>query len=200
MGGIGSGQWYRWDTKTTCEQVKRVDIRFMRKNGLLQIGTVGTLSWTRGDEPSGHINYRVQEHCLTLIYRYRKNNDDWQDIKESVWLDQTSCHYGGKRLWFLCPHCNKRVAVLYGAGKRFLCRDCHNLPYSSQMSGKLDRLIEQKHKLGYRIFEHYDGTGWKKKKGIHKKTFDRLYFKYHWLDMKIDEGISGRLGGLASIE
>jgi hypothetical protein len=36
------------------------------------------------------------------------------------------------------------------------------------IKGRIDRLISQKHKLGVRIFEHYDyGEGWGKKKGMH---------------------------------
>ena len=27
MGGPGSGGWYRWDKRTTTEEIKRIDIR-----------------------------------------------------------------------------------------------------------------------------------------------------------------------------
>lgn len=62
------------------------------------------------------------------------------------------------------------------------------------MKGTLDQLIDQKHKLGKRIFEDYDGYGWRKRKGMHQKTFDRLHLKYQWLDIKINEGIVMRFG------
>ncbi len=40
------------------------------------------------------------------------------------------------------------------------------------MQSDLSRLIEQKHKLGGRIFEHYEfGEGWEKKKWMRWKTF-----------------------------
>jgi len=113
-------------------------------------------------------------------------------------FSRTACNYGGERLWFLCPHCGKRVAVLYGVDARFLCRHCYNLPYASQGKGKLDRLIDQKHKLGDRIFEDYDGYGWRRRKGMHKRTFDRLYEQYWRLDMAIDDGIAGRFGRSSS--
>lgn len=192
MGGSGSGSWCRWSKQDTCEEVKRVDIRYMRKQGLLRPGYAGTLTWTCGGEDTGHINYRMEVNRLILSYRFREHGGEWEPVDEAVWLDRTPCHYGGERLWFLCPHCNKRVAVLYGAHKRFLCRACYRLPYSSQMTGEIDRLIEKKHKLGKQIFQDYDGDGWRKRKGMHQKTFDRLYLKYRWLDMKIDEGIAWR--------
>ncbi|MFQ6049736.1 MAG: hypothetical protein ACE5J0_01690 [Candidatus Paceibacterales bacterium] len=38
---------------------------------------------------------------------------------------------GGKRYWFFCPNCNKRVGTLYRPpGKDgFLCRHCYKLNY-----------------------------------------------------------------------
>ena len=64
-------------------------------------------------------------------------------------------------------------------------------PYASQMLGDLDRLVDQKHKLGKRIFEHYEyGDGWMKKKGMHWKTFHRHHDRYLRLDSSIDYQIS----------
>ena len=194
MGGRRSGTWCRWSTQSTCEEVKRVDIRYMRKQNLLKPGYSGSLSWTRGNESAGDIRYRVEQSRLILNYRFREYGGDWQPVKESVWFDRTPCNYGGERLWFLCPRCSKRVAVLYGADVRFLCRYCYNIRYSSQMKGKLDQLIDQKHKLGNRIFEDYDGDGWRKRKGMHQKTFDRLHLKYQWLKIQIDEATMMRFG------
>ncbi|MBL4868725.1 MAG: hypothetical protein JKY67_20370 [Pseudomonadales bacterium] len=61
------------------------------------------------------------------------------------------------------------------------------------MQGRVDKLINQKHKLGYRIFEDYDGSGWRKKKGMHQKTFDAHLKKYWQLEEAIDHGIFLRL-------
>lgn len=194
MGGKGSGASYRWNTHATCEEVKRVDIRYMRKQDLLKPGYSGTLSWTVRGESSGYICYRVDKNCLVLNYRFREYGGEWQPLEESVQFDRTPCNYGGERLWFLCPRCSKRVAVLYGVGARFLCRHCYSVRYSSQMKGKLDQLIEQKHKLGKRIFEDYDGYGWRKRKGMHQKTFDKFYPKYQWLKLEIDERVVRQFG------
>jgi hypothetical protein len=42
--------------------------------------------------------------------------------------------YGGKRYWYVCPKCGRRVARLYATdhGSPFACRRCHHLVYSSQ--------------------------------------------------------------------
>lgn len=194
MGGFGSGSWYRWDKQTTCNEVNRVDIRYMKKRGLLHPGTSGSLSWTRGEEEAGSIRYHVEKYRLILSYRHRPHGGDWESVEEAIWFDRTSCNYGGERLWLKCPHCHRRVAVLYGPGKRFLCRQCHKLPYGSQMSGKLDSLVDQKHKLGNKTYKYYDGEGWGKKKGMHWKTFDKYHAKYCRLNNKIDMLALSRFG------
>jgi hypothetical protein len=183
MGGKGSGTWYRGCTKTTTEETKRIDIRYMRKQGLLKLNTTGSLKWTCHGEPSGDIRYTCFSDHLKLNFRYREYGGEWGPIEQRVPFDRTPCHYGGERLWFRCPHCNKRVAVLYGYEIRFLCRHCYQIPYSSQQEGYMNNVISQKHKLGERIFEHYDcGEGWGKKKGLHWKTFNRLHARYQALE------------------
>ncbi|MEH6814780.1 MAG: hypothetical protein V7677_19775, partial [Motiliproteus sp.] len=179
MGGMGSGNGYRWNTKTTLEQTRRIDIRFMKKQGLLVADRGGSLSWSCNGEPDGNINYRCYENSLELNFKSRSPGEEWESVKQTILFDRTPCNYGGERLWFRCPHCDRRVGILSGHGSLFLCRHCYQLPYGSQNEGRIGRLISQKHKLGERIFEHYDhGDGWGKKKGMHWKTFNRLHARY----------------------
>jgi hypothetical protein len=60
------------------------------------------------------------------------------------------------------------------------------------MEGGIDRLISQKHKLGDKIFEGYDGDGYRKRKGMHQKTFDRLLTRYLELENQINASMYGR--------
>jgi hypothetical protein len=183
MGGIGSGNWCRLGKKATTDQVRRIDISYMKKQGLLKPNTVGNLKWSISAQPRGEINYICYKDSLLLSFNVRFRGGDWELIEQRISFDRTPCYFGGERLWFLCPNCNKRVGVLYGVRKLFLCRHCYKLPYSSQNSGYIDNLIEQKHKLGERIFEHYEGgEGWCKKKGMHWKTFYRLHDQYLYLE------------------
>jgi len=178
MGGPGSGDWYRWDKKTTCEEVHRVDIRYMKRQGLLVPGHGGTLSWSCGSQQTGSIGYRVEHNRLVLNYR-AKIEGEWQPIEEPVWFDRTACNYGGERLWFLCPHCGKRVAVLYGYGSRFICRHCADYPYASQNEDYIVRMHRKARKCRRRLGVSGDLTEpiiWKPK-GMHQKTFDRLVRK-----------------------
>lgn len=50
---------------------------------------------------------------------------------QTIGLTTSKCNFGGERVWFLCPACNKRIGVLYRPPLKqlFLCRQCHNLTY-----------------------------------------------------------------------
>jgi hypothetical protein len=193
MGGYGSG---RHSGNPSTDAVIRVDIRFMRRQGLLCHRATGTLSWKRNGEQSGRVGYTLTEGSLTLKYKNRANwGDEWVPIELPVPIEKSPCRYGGQRWYFLCPnrHCQRRCELLYSMGRYFVCRKCTGYIYPSQMGGKLDRMIEAKHKLGRRIFEDYDGVGWHKKKGMHQKTFDRWKGKYWDLDRHIDDVLMARL-------
>jgi hypothetical protein len=182
MGGYGSGR--QSDLPSTSE-AKRVDIRYIRKQGWLYSGARGSLSWTRGGEASGNVAYRIQGDTFTLDYKVREYEDQWEQVVLDVALLTTPCRYGGHRYYFQCPnqHCRRRCEVLYSVGKYFLCRKCCGYLYKSQVCHPLDRIRIAKEKIGDRIFEDYDG-GWgeRKKKWLHQKTFDREYRRFQALD------------------
>lgn len=137
MDGIGSGSNYRWATSTTkTEETHRVDIRFLKKQGFLRPGTGGSLSWNRGGDPTGNIHFQTHDDSIHLIYK-RSYGEDWEQKHERIAFDWTPCNYGGTRQWLICPHCSKRVAIVYGPGSGFLCRHCYDLSYSSQSEGQL---------------------------------------------------------------
>ena len=114
MGGPGSGDWLRWNSKTTTESQHRIDIRWLRKQRYLQPGISGTLSWSCRGLASGSIDFRVETERLILNYRNRQNGGEWENIADEIIVTWTPCNYGGNRRWFLCPGCNRRVAVIYG--------------------------------------------------------------------------------------
>lgn len=64
-----------------------------------------------------------------------------QAFRQAIHLDTTLCHYGGSRVWFLCPECNCRATKLYLCQLNLSCRCCSNLVYRSQRTTKADRLL-----------------------------------------------------------
>lgn len=56
-----------------------------------------------------------------------------QRVHQAIQLTYSLGPQGGKRPWFACPTCQRRVGVLYHAdGLPFRCRTCCDLAYPSQ--------------------------------------------------------------------
>lgn len=176
MSGLGSGYWSRWDTKETTEQCHRVDIRYLKRQGLLKPGYSGSLRWSRNGEQTGSIRYRVEENRMVLLYRHRPSGGEWEEVEEPVYFDWTPCNYEGQRRWFICPilGCRKRVAVLYGAGKYFACRHCYDLAYESQRENSYGRAIQRQQKIIERLGGEISDLFYPEKpKGMHWKWLNR---------------------------
>jgi hypothetical protein len=154
-----------------------LDIRTLKRLGFLRPG-YWPLGWYRGEQQTGSIGLYVETDSIVLDYRYRLAGGDWEPVQEEIVLDFTACHYGGRRPWFRCPRCQRRVAVLYSYGSRFQCRHCHGLPYGCQQEANLDRLRRKCWKIRDRLgasrnlFEPI--YSWEKPKGMHWATFERL--------------------------
>lgn len=142
MGGRGSGRYWHWSNATALESTQRIDIRYMRRHGLLKAGYGGRLSWNRNGEPCGSINYSCWQDRIVFNYRH---NDEL--VEQTVYFDRTPCHIGGERAWFRCPYCHRRCEVLAIAGKYPACRKCYRLPYQSQLETPLGRLQRRQDKL-----------------------------------------------------
>jgi GAF domain-containing protein len=99
-------------------------------------------------EPYGTIEVRAEGEGVVLSYRASSwMATNWKSIEQRVPITWTDCHFGGRRPWFCCSarangrYCGRRVAVLYGDGKSFACRICHQLAYQSQQEGPYLRSI-----------------------------------------------------------
>jgi hypothetical protein len=137
MGGPGSGDWFRFDKKSTVEESLVVAVRDFR--GRMQHGATGWFSWTRGDGRKSSVGYFVsggdEPRTVTVHYRW----GDREDVRIPLRLQTTPMHFGNVRWWFTCPlivggvACNRRVAKVYlpPGAKYFGCRKCHGLTYRS---------------------------------------------------------------------
>ncbi len=113
-------------------------------------------------------------------------------MKEPVPLEWTPCNFGGERPWFVCPgvvngvRCGRRVAILYGPGKYFLCRHCYDLCYESQREDKGHRALRRAQKIRHQLggsanmMEQFPD----RPKGMHHDTYMRLFWKQHEAEWK----------------
>lgn len=177
MGGYGSG---RQSTKGTTSNFLRLDIRTLKRDGMLMPGRTSHVYWSpRGSEIASIIEVRAEGHRVVIGYRSEGCNGEWQDREYPIKIEQTDCNLGGQRVWFWCPDCGRRVAVLYG-WERFACRHCRNLAYASQRETANDRAIRRadniRKRLGWQIgIANPEG---RKPNGMHWSTFERLHSRY----------------------
>ncbi len=171
MGGLNSGRRYRYDTKTTTNECLFIDIRYMKKQGLLRLGYGGTLSWSSGGQQTGSIGYSYYGDRLDLNYRV-----NGESVQDTIRIEQTACNYGGRRQWLVCPDCYKRQAVLYSPNGLFRCRKCHDLPYGSQMESDSDRASRKANKLRKQLGGEQGCLNPipSRPKGMHRKTYQRI--------------------------
>jgi hypothetical protein len=189
MGGVGSGSWYRFNKKTTTDKCQSIDVRYLHRNGLLQPGHSFSLRWSIAGRQTSSIVGVAYGNRVTFFYRYRRGpGDEWEDVKETAPLTWTACNFGGERPWFICPgaDCGRRVAVLYGRGKYFLCRHCYDLAYQSQRDNKMHRALHRAQKIRKRLggsanmMEPFP----EKPKGMHHVTYERLFWEHHEAEME----------------
>jgi hypothetical protein len=187
LGGIGSGSWYRFGTKTTVEECCSLDVGVLNRNGLLKPGCSFTASWFgAGREVSsiaGVVLGKQHPELVMLLYTHgRAANAEGERVCEVVELGWTPCNFGGERPWFLCPgiRCGRRVAVLHAAGRYFLCRNCYGLSYESQREDRARRALRRAQKIRERLggsanmLEPFP----KKPKGMHWRTYEQLVLEH----------------------
>jgi len=193
LGGVGSGNWYRFDKKTTTGECHGVDVRYLHREGLLEPGRWFSLRWSRAERETGSIRGVVEGSDRTervlLFYRHRSGSAaEWEDVHEPVSLDWSACNFGGERPWFVCPGagCSRRVAILYGLGKYFLCRHCYDLVYESQRENGMSRALRRAQAIRERLGESANMTKPfpEKPKGMHWRTYERLRWEHDEADME----------------
>lgn len=183
MGGPGSGSGYRWNSRSTVEGSRSFDVRDWARSGYIPGPSSFHSYWTRDGEEVARIGVRVTgQYEVILTYRSRSHGEEWEDVKQTIPLDWTDCHFGGERPWFICNvncggvHCGRRVAKLYSGGKLFACRHCYNLAYQSQHEPPYGRELLKTQNIRMKL----GGSASladpfpDKPKGMHWKTYGRL--------------------------
>lgn len=176
MGGRGSGRQSSFGLLVTkTNEVHSIDLAWLRRQKLLNVGRWSSLRWSRGGQETGSIRLECLPGAVRLTYRARPQGADWQDISELVPLVETRTRFDGRRQWFECLSCRRRCRVLYG-GTHFRCRHCNGLKYETQyeppFARAATRALKIRERLGCRggIDEPFPA----KPKGMHWTTYHRL--------------------------
>lgn len=166
---------HSYSGRSTVSDLRSIDVRRWNRDGLLHPHRAFAWQWSLDGRVVASISVLTETGRVTLSYNHRREGSDWQAAQYPLHLEWTPCNFGGKRPWFLCPNCGRRVAILYG-GERFACRRCHNLAYPSQREKDYDRAGRRADRIRKKLDWEpgaLNGRGWKPK-GMHWRTFERL--------------------------
>lgn len=184
-------------SKDTVESQLDLSIKSMKRLGMLRPGYHGSLIWRscKTKEEKSRISVTCQPHKLILSYKSRSYGQDWESVRDTIYLAETNPNYGGSRYWFICPSCQARRTNLYG-GKYFRCRICRDLCYESQLESGWNLIMSRMYKIRHRLGDYNGLDHWfpPKPKGMRWKTYNALQERYDALDRQLTLGWMRRLG------
>jgi hypothetical protein len=152
MGGVGSTRWGWRSTRATTDTALALDVRVLARNGSFAAkhGDVARsiISWTSPCQESGQIGVEyvgTNPRRITLHYLVQIPGGQRRQVAEPIEVTRTHCHFGGQRVWFICPGCGARRALLHAVGGVFRCRVCHDLAYRSTRAPSVTRAKPDRH-------------------------------------------------------
>lgn len=197
MGGYGSTRWGGVRTRPSTDGALRLDVRKLAREGWLTPGAVCTTTWTRRGETTGTIRVLAEVGAVILDYRRRGEGEaNWQPVRERIALAATACTLGGERVWFVCPGCGRRRAVLYGDGL-FRCRACHGLAYPSTRERADDRLFRRRDALADKVGSYRGRSAIAfppKPPRMRWRTYRRLRAEWDSIEQALDNAFQARFG------
>jgi len=179
-----------WNSKV--ESLLKIDIGQWASQGKLVPGNHLTFTWSRESQTIASIAIIVSQHFLTFKYNWTPDGQGRaQNISEHVPLERTACNYGGSRVWFQCPSCNRRAAILYLVKGHWYCRKSLNVRYASQSMDVMDRMHRRIAKWENKLAEEGE-----KPKGMHRATYNRIIEKLSDAESRLDAAFYQKAGRL----
>jgi hypothetical protein len=162
----------RRTSRLTCEDRRQLDVRVLARAGTL--AGSGVVSWNCADRKAGSVGVIGDGNAVRLLYTINGRHVD-----EFIDLAWTDCGFGGRRPWFRCPGCGRRVGILYRE-HTFNCRHCCDLRYRSQRDNAANRALTRAQKIRIRL-----GAGANlaipfpgRPRYMHCRTYQRLQHQY----------------------
>ena len=152
-------------SRLTVERCLRLDVRKLWRRGY-RPGMSDTVCFDREHV----VRIEVRETSIHLVHSFGGDS-----VRYCVPITRTRCYFGGSRPWFLCPgsQCGRRCAVLYRAGRYFLCRRCGGLAYQTQQEREAGRMALKAGRIWRRLGCGFGGEGLERPRGQHLRTFYR---------------------------
>lgn len=115
--------------KALVTQFHALNVTQLNRDGWLQPNTTYDWVWrTSKGTRVETVKITVRESAVDLLFSLESTL-----ASQRVSLVYSTGPLGGKRPWFSCPRCQRRVGILYHVPSRpFFCRRCSDLAYPSQ--------------------------------------------------------------------
>lgn len=170
---VGAGRPGR---EVKLEDCLRLSVSGLKSHGVLGSTWVGQWAWpaSRPGKAQSVVKMASTAHSVHLSF-----DSHGRSVRQALMLAQVPNNFGGYRTYLTCPRCSSRRREVYFLDGLFLCRVCHELPYSSQSEGVIDRAWRAERKL-----EHKLGSRYRRPKGMHQATFRRLRDKLTALEFQ----------------
>jgi hypothetical protein len=148
MGGVNSGR-RRSINRGAVEQYPAIDLRVLRRAGLLSVGQCSytTLHW--GNQAPEALSARIfidlsdaGDAAMRIV-----RSESYGAMAERVAIECVPCPFGGVRCYFLCPLIRVRCEQLFLADGIFASRKAHKLTYASQSEDEFSRARRKVRKL-----------------------------------------------------
>ena len=98
-------------------------------------------------------------------------------ISAQIRYTDTATRFGGRRLWMLCPKCDRRCRVLFFGFGRVACRSCFRLRYHSQTMDRIHRAQHAMRKIAKQLDPEADADLPDlpdRPRGMHRSRYNRL--------------------------
>lgn len=194
----------RTTTRPVADAQRQIAIGQLQRQGYLHPGETRFMFWWH----QGQVTARLGIHAHSDGDRLTLYTGHLQGQQTDVSLYYSYPHLGGRRAWFRCPHCARRVGVLYWRSV-IACRTCHRLRYRVEAETDGDKAFRRADKLRARLgwvpgVAHGEGS---RPKGMHHRTFNALVNKYRAAELQalgamehcIDR-MNGKLGRIYTIQ
>ena len=196
MGGFGSGGRNATGA-ATCESCHSIDLAWLRRRGMLQLGRYSSLTWSQAGEQTGSITLIAQQDGVRLRYQTKDRHGSPADVNELVPFAYTPTRFGGRRQWLRCLKCGRGCRKIYG-GCYFRCRLCYRLRYASQSEKADQRALDRARKIAKRLHDKWGGATEDeydfppKPPRMRWATYNRLEAQYDDLENRWALGIMAR--------
>jgi hypothetical protein len=173
VGGQNSGRIEGFAAHKTVEELGACKLEVGLATRICGQNGSGTYGWSVGGCPIA--SARLSRLGRFMNVSYSEPSEAASSVTTTIRLTETACNFGGGRVWFLCPTCERRTGSIFLVEPTPKCRVCLRLKYQSQREGAPDGILNRAILIRNRLQGRGSAFSYgAKPKGMHRRTYQRL--------------------------